>query len=329
MRSASALPHADRIQAVLRDRGAGAQSAVAASWSRSLHRYGLDPEQARPPRRLSQAEFDQAFAPRARLVALAEEVLDRLFQTVGDSGCCLLLTDAEGVPLTRRGKPGDDADFRALGLWTGMVWSEASEGTNGVGTALAEGRALTIHRDQHFMTRNIGLSCSVAPIWDARGRMLAALDVSTCRADLTPGLLKLIAAATVEAAARIEARQFRDSFPDARILLTAESGLIAVDREDLVIGASRAARLAHRLTDERLARPFPAADLLALPEPADALAEAERGAIRRALGRTGNNVSAAARLLGISRATLHRKLARLREVSQGCDTGADRPAAAG
>ena len=34
---------------------------------------------------------------------------------------------------------------------------------------------------------------------------MGALDVSTCRADLTPGVLKLVAAATGEAAARIEA----------------------------------------------------------------------------------------------------------------------------
>ena len=41
------------------------------------------------------------------------------------------------------------------------------------------------------------------------------------------------------------------------------------------------------------------------------LLEAERGAVRRALARTGGNVSAAARALGVSRATLHRKLHRL------------------
>ncbi len=38
--------------------------------------------------------------------------------------------------------------------------------------------------------------------------------------------------------------------------------------------------------------------------------EAERAALQRALARAGGNVSAAAQQLGISRATLHRKLAR-------------------
>jgi transcriptional regulator of acetoin/glycerol metabolism len=89
-------------------------------------------------------------------------------------------------------------------------------------------------------------------------------------------------------------------------------GLIAVDREDLVIGASYAARRAYGLTDEQLGRPVN--DLLApSPEPKsdDDLLAAERGAVQRALSRADNNVTAAARLLGISRATLHRKIVRL------------------
>ena len=310
--------HADLVYATLTDRAAAAQSAVAASWSRSLRKHGLDPNHDRPPRRLSGAEFALAFERLEHLVRLAQPAIDRLFQAVGEAGCCVLLTDGAGVPLDRRGVAGDDADFLGYGLWTGMVWSEASEGTNGVGTCLAESRPLTIHRDQHFLTRNIGLSCTVAPIFDAGGRLAGALDVSTCRSDLTPSMLKLIAAATGDAAHRIEASHFRETYRHARIVVGPDNGrggngLLAVDREDLVIGANRAARLAYGLTEARLARPFPADDLLAerAAEGHDAFASAERGAVQRALARAGGNVSAAARLLGVSRATLHRKLARL------------------
>lgn len=310
--------HADLIYSTLSDGASAAQSAVAASWSRSLMKYGLDPDHVIPPRRLDQGEFKLAFQRVEALMRLAQATLDRLFQSVGEAGCCVLLTDRDGVPLDRRGVAGDDADFLDRGLWTGMVWNEASEGTNGVGTCLAECRALTIHRDQHFLTRNIGLSCTVAPIWDAQGKLAAALDVSTCRSDLTPALLKLIAAATAEAAHRIEASHFRDTFRHARIVCGQDAergsgGLLAVDREDLVIGASRAARLAYGLTDEQLAHPFPAEDLLigAAARTSEELSVAERGAVQRALSRARGNVSAAARLLGVSRATMHRKLVRL------------------
>lgn len=310
--------HADLVYATLNDGTSTAQSAVAASWSRSLSNYGLDPNHSRPPHRLGHGEFQAALSRMELLVRLSQATLDRLFQSVGDAGCCVLLTDGDGVPLDRRGMAGDDADFRAVGLWTGMVWSEESEGTNGVGTCLAEGRSLTIHRGQHFLTRNIGLSCTVAPIWDAQGRLMGTLDVSTCRSDLTSAILKLIAAAAKEAAHRIETHHFREAFRHARVLVGPDTeagpaGLLAVDREDLVIGASRAARLAYGLTDERLRDPFPAEDLLnsAGARPEEGLAAAERAAVRQALSRAKGNVSAAARLLGVSRATMHRKLARL------------------
>jgi transcriptional regulator of acetoin/glycerol metabolism len=41
------------------------------------------------------------------------------------------------------------------------------------------------------------------------------------------------------------------------------------------------------------------------------LVEAERAALRRVLSRTNGNVSQAAGLLGISRATMHRKMKKL------------------
>ncbi|TGS90104.1 GAF domain-containing protein, partial [Mesorhizobium sp. M8A.F.Ca.ET.213.01.1.1] len=89
----------------------------------------------------------------------------------------------------------------------------------GIGTCLVEQRALTIHRDQHFYTCNTGLSCTTAPIYDHRGDLVAALDVSSCRADLTEAFANLISMAVIDAARRIEAENFKIAFPKARILL--------------------------------------------------------------------------------------------------------------
>ena len=63
---------------------------------------------------------------------------------------------------------------------------------------------------------------------------------------------------------------------------------------------------------EALSKPLPASDLLGQHTSVERdYATAERGAIQRALAHNGGNVSAAATDLGISRATLHRKLKRL------------------
>ncbi|MNL75112.1 DNA-binding transcriptional regulator DhaR [compost metagenome] len=78
-------------------------------------------------------------------------------------------------------------------------------------------------------------------------------------------------------------------------------------------GATRAARQWLGLDDKRIASGIPASDLLREGASDDGaeLPDAERAALRRVLSRANGNVSMAAELLGISRATLYRKMKRL------------------
>jgi transcriptional regulator of acetoin/glycerol metabolism len=312
----SAVQHEDRIQAGINSDSA-AKSALIASWRRSADLHRLNPAERTLPRRLTEAELRQARQRIEPLIRAAQSTLDRLYLAVGSVGCCVLLADRNGVPVDRRGALADDETFHSWGLWTGSDWSEDSEGTNGIGTCLVEQRALTIHRDQHFFTRNTLLSCTTAPIYDHEGNLAAALDVSSCRADLTEGFVNLISMAVSDAARRIEAENFRMAFQNARVLLApatekGAAGLLAVDSNDLVIGATRAARLALGISEACLKKPFPVADMFGEPtEENEELGDAERGVLQRALARANGNVSAAALALGISRATLHRKLNRL------------------
>ncbi len=308
--------HANRVLDVLA--GASiANSGLAASWRRSGHLHALDPANGVPSRRLTQGELAVAQERLGQLLRVAQSTLDRLLLAVGGVGCSALLADGSGLVVDRRGAVADDATFDAWGLWTGAVWSEKCEGTNGIGTCIVEKRPITIDRDQHFFTRNSRLFCTTAPIFDERGELVAALDVSSCRADLTEGFAHLIATAVADAARVIEAENFRRAFPNARILLTPQSerainSLLAVDRDDLVVGATRAARRALGLGPAALARPVPAADLIGEARAAsDDIVMAERAVLHRALVRSNGNVSKAAKDLDMSRATLHRRLKQL------------------
>jgi transposase-like protein len=120
----------------------------------------------------------------------------------------------------------------------------------------------------------------------------------------------LIATVIADAARRIESEAFRAAFPDCRIVVTPAHGsrgsaLLAVDRYDLVIGATRTARQTLGLTANNLVRP------LTNSRQMSDLRAAERAELLRALARTDGNMSAAARDLGIGRATLYRRLKRL------------------
>lgn len=310
------LHHADRVLEKAHSPRAAATSRLAASWRRSAVTYGLDPRNQRAPERVTLGEISQRRDMMGAFLELAKPQLDQLFRMVGNTGCCVLLTDAEGVVLEERCSDADRAVFQRWGLSTGAVWSEQAEGTNGIGTCLAENRQLVIHRDEHFLSRNTAMSCMDAPIYGAQGEVMAALDVSSCRADQTEGYTRLIASAVAQTARQIETEHFRAAFAGARFVDVGtdrpdEALLLAVDRDDLVIGATRAARRKLGLGADSFAAPRPAVDVLGLAQGQTSLDQAERAALRRALARAGGNASAAARELGIGRATLYRRMKRL------------------
>jgi transcriptional regulator of acetoin/glycerol metabolism len=315
MRAQARAQHAASVEAAIAS-GQAAKSALVASWRRSFCLHQLDPSLPRNPLRLTQEELQHARERVEPLTRAAQPGLDHLFQAVGTVGCCVLLADRAGVPVDRRGSAGDDATFQAWGLWTGAIWSEEREGTNGIGTCLIEKRPLRIDRGQHFLSRNIAMSCTAVPIYDHDARLVGALDVSSCRTDHTDAFAGLISLALAESARAIEARIFRNAFAKARIVLAPASergvdGLIAIDSDDLVIGATRSARLALGIAPEGAIGKVPASDLLGEPGAArEHLGDGERGVLQRALLRSQGNVSAAAEALGISRATLHRRLKR-------------------
>nr|WP_246162127.1 GAF domain-containing protein [Roseovarius faecimaris] len=305
--------HADRVFESVRSSTAAARSAVAASWRRSFDRYGLDPSQRQEPRAVDESTLLRQKEAAGHLMHLAEPRLDELYGMIAHCGAAVFLTDRDGVVLSGRARPGDQGAFREWGLEAGRDWSEAAQGTNGIGTCLAERRALIIHRDEHFMAHNTGMSCIDAPVFGADGALVAALDVSSARADQTESLNQLIAAMVTRLSIQLETDLFRAEFSNRRILMTGEetSGahLLAVDSDDIVVGASRAARQAFGIVREGAFDKRPLRDLTG--EASVGLQGAERSAVLRAITRAGGNLSEAARELGIGRATLYRRMKRL------------------
>lgn len=308
--------HADRVLETAHSGSAAARSRVAASWRRSVVKHGLDPSQSRAGERLSDGELADRRAEVDKFMLVAAPKLDQLYGLVGNSGCGVLLTDAEGVVLDQRCSDADAPIFREWGLWQGADWSEAAEGTNGIGTCLAENRRVIIHRDEHFLARNTAMSCMDAPIYGAEGQILGALDVSSARADQTEAFNRLIAAMVSQTARQIEADNFRASFGKARIIVadnddTEAAMLLAVDNDDIVVGATRGARKAFGLAASGPIKALPASDLFGREAGPSGFEKAERAAVIRALTRADGNVSEAARALGIGRATLYRRMKRL------------------
>lgn len=312
--------HCDVVFDTVASGQAAARSAVAASWCRSALHHKLDPGTQRRNDRLDARAIAALHEANGELLDVARPTLDRLFGNVGAVGACVIISDSAGVVLETRSNAGDHALFDAVGLVPGAAWSEQAEGTNGIGTCLVEARPVTILREEHFASRNVGVSCMDAPIFDPTGRLVAALDVSSARADAGAGVAAMIAALVQDAARSIERDFFCRRFSEQRIVYVGSqheatspqgSALLAVDRDDLVIGATRMARRQLGLAAKGGLAPLPLAQVLGEGGPQAGFDDAERAVLRQALARSGGNVAAAARLLGIGRATFYRRMDRV------------------
>ena len=231
---------------------------VSASWRRSATEHGVDPLNSEAPRILLPNELKDFREPLDELIFSAQEEIDRLYRVVREAGYTVLLCDTAGVAVEHRGDNADASRFRYWGTWLGGVWSEAIEGTNGIGTCIAEERPVTVHRSQHFRSRHIDLSCSAAPVFGVDGKLMAVLDVSAIDPELSERAHALTGALTATAARAIASRLFRERFRRDWIVAVSplEDGepgmLLAVDGNQRIVGADRAARTALLLDDQKL-----------------------------------------------------------------------------
>ncbi|HEY4802489.1 MAG TPA: sigma-54-dependent Fis family transcriptional regulator [Paraburkholderia sp.] len=108
----------------------------------------------------------------------AMPVMETLHEQIVNTQSMIVLTNAEGLILHSIGD--DDFLQRAekVALRPGANWAEDRQGTNAIGTALAERCAMVVHGDQHYLAANRFLTCSSVPIFDPYGDVIGVLDVT-------------------------------------------------------------------------------------------------------------------------------------------------------
>jgi transcriptional regulator of acetoin/glycerol metabolism len=140
--------------------------------------YGLYPDAAPDLSPLQRADLSQVIEQNRKLHTHALPAMETLYQQIINTHNMVILTDAKGVIVHSLG----DDDFlekaNRVALQPGATWSEASKGTNAIGTAIEEKVPTLVHADQHFLAANHFLTCSAAPITDYRGNVVGVLDVS-------------------------------------------------------------------------------------------------------------------------------------------------------
>jgi transcriptional regulator of acetoin/glycerol metabolism len=231
---------------------------VSSSWQRSANKYGVDPTDIKAPRILTPSELKVSREPLDELIFSARQEINQLYSVVREAGYAVLFCDSSGVAVEHRGEQAQAGRFEYWGTWLGGVWSEEVEGTNGIGTCIIEERPVTVHRSQHFRSRHMNLSCSGAPVFGVDGRLIAVLDVSAIDPELSERAHALTGPLTMTSAGAIEERFFRERFRGEWIVAVAspEGGLLgmllAIDGDQRIVGANRAARTSLLLDDRGL-----------------------------------------------------------------------------
>lgn len=242
---------------------------ISESWRRCIREYGLDPTDSPAPVVVAPADLRDLRQRAEPLLSIARVEMTNLYQQIAGGGHAIVLTDETGTVLNY---VGDPAIGTTAGLCDGAVWSERTQGTNGMGTCLTEGSPVVIDHYEHFLDRNLSLVCTAAPIFDADNRVVAVLDASSRFGGNRPLTRQLV----IMSAQTIENQLFLSAFRDRFVLRfhsrpefvhTLSEGLIAFGDDGEILGANRhalfqlecdsSARLCGRRVDALFDRTLP------------------------------------------------------------------------
>jgi len=146
------------------------------SWQRSAERgIGMERGESRCTPRYDLMERRDK---NNTLLLRSQPVMENLYHEICGTSSMVLLADSTGVILHSIGDPNFVDQAQKVYLKPGGIWSESVNGTNAVGTALEELLPVQVHSSEHYIDKNRFLSCSATPIFDPRGAVLGALDVS-------------------------------------------------------------------------------------------------------------------------------------------------------
>jgi len=219
---------------------------ITQSWVRCLDEYKLDPGTCTEPEVVSPAELQDRQERLLDLQAVAKVEMANLYQQLAGSGYAIILTDRDGVLLNYFGDPAFTHAASKTGLMPGALWSERVQGTNGMGTCLYEQRPLTVHQDEHYLSRNIGLSCAAAPIFDHEDELVGVLDASGESRLAQQHTLALVSMSVQMIENRVFLQRFRHEYilrfhNRPEFVGTLSEGAIAVSVTGKVLAATRCA----------------------------------------------------------------------------------------
>jgi len=215
------------------------RGAIASSWQR-CRTLNVNPLLTSGSDVIEETQLlEQRRYEREQLIRVARPFLRDLSYFVGGSDFQVILTDENGLLLEVAGDERNAARAREVHLCAGANWSEASRGTNAIGTAIIDRAPVQIHAWEHFREENQFLTCSAAPIIDPAGNIAGVIDISGDCRYANPHTLGMVVAdvRAIENQLRLEQAMNKLSVASRysnALVRGITDGLVAIDTEGIV-----------------------------------------------------------------------------------------------
>jgi transcriptional regulator of acetoin/glycerol metabolism len=190
---------------------------------------------------VGQAVLRRLLEEKRELLDAAQPAIDKLAQAVSGAGYAVLLTDATSRALIVAGHLESRSTLMRQAFRPGVDLCEATTGTTAMALALTEQHAACVMGAEHYFADNHFLHCYAVPVFDHRGHVSGAIDITRD----TPGLSSSAMTLSLRCAQRIERRLFDRQAAFVRIALESDNALkdarLAFDHDGRWLAASRAA----------------------------------------------------------------------------------------
>ncbi len=177
------------------------------------------------------------------LLDIAQPFIDDLDEILEESNFILILSDANGNVLDISGNDKFKEQAKQSNIFIGASMDEKNIGTNAVGTAIYEGRAIQVTAQQHYSEAFYNWTCSAAPIHNASGKVIAILNLSGEHTQEHQHTLGMVIAAAKAIESKIASEEIQKSLFHAQnyafaMMNQLSFGVFAVNLHDQIVWAN-------------------------------------------------------------------------------------------
>lgn len=226
------------------------------SWNR-CREAGVNPYDTAPHHKMDEARLNTVLAEKHELIKIAKPFMAKLYKFVQGSGFVVVLADENGYILETLGDEDTLHNPMTNNFFQGASWRETEAGTNAIGTSLAIKEPIQVSGAEHYCQKHHCLTCSAAPIFDDRGRIVGILDMSGASYASHLHTLGMVVAAAEAITAQLDMRgkyceMMLANQRLAHIFNGMSDGVLMIDCEGIISHVNQAAKEILCRTEEEI-----------------------------------------------------------------------------